>query len=140
MIYTIKDVSKISGLSIFTIRFYDKVGLLPFVLKNNSGIRVFTESDINLIQMICCLKNTGMKIKDIKKYIDMCMEGTDTMDSRKKMLLEHRKEILANIDALNDNLKLIDSKIESYDSRNAAQIVNAQLKKLNDEKYENGLL
>ncbi len=140
MIYTIKDVSKISGLSIFTIRFYDKVGLLPFVLKNNSGIRVFTESDVNLIQMICCLKNTGMKIKDIKKYIDMCMEGTDTIDSRKKMLLEHRKEILVNIDALNDNLKLIDSKIESYDSRNAAQIVNAQLKKLNDEKYENGLL
>lgn len=140
MIYTIKDVSKISGLSIFTIRFYNKVGLLPFVLKNNSGIRVFTESDVNLIQMICCLKNTGMKIKDIKKYIDMCMEGTDTIDSRKKMLLEHRKEILANIDALNDNLKLIDSKIESYDSRNAAQIVNAQLKKLNDEKYENGLL
>ncbi|BCJ99577.1 MerR family transcriptional regulator [Anaerocolumna chitinilytica] len=140
MIYTIKDVSKISGLSIFTIRFYDKVGLLPFVLKNNSGIRVFTESDVNLIQMICCLKNTGMKIKDIKKYIDMCMEGTDTIDSRKKMLLEHRREILANIDALNDNLKLIDSKIESYDSRNAAQIVNAQLKKLNDEKYENGLL
>lgn len=140
MIYSIKDVSKISGLSIFTIRFYDKEGLLPFVLKNSSGIRVFTESDVNLIQMICCLKNTGMQIKDIKKYIDLCMEGAGTIDPRKKMLLEHRKEILAHIDSLNENLKLIDSKIEGYDSRNAAQIVNAQLKKLNDEKHENGLL
>lgn len=140
MTYSIKDVSKISGLSIFTIRFYDKEGLLPFVLKNSSGIRVFTESDVNLIRMICCLKNTGMQIKGIKKYIDMCMEGTGTIDSRKQMLLEHRKEILAHIDSLNENLKLIDSKIENYDARNATQIINEHLKKLHDEKHENGLL
>ncbi len=140
MIYSIKDVSKLTGLSIFTIRFYDKEGLLPFVLKNKSGVRAFTESDINLIQMICCLKNTGMQIKGIKKYIDLCMEGAATVDSRKKLLLEHRKEILAHMDSLNENLKLIDLKIKGYDSRNATQIVNEQLKKLNDEKHENGLL
>lgn len=91
---------------------------------------MFTEYDVNMIRMICCLKNTGMQIKSIKKYIDFCMEGAGTIDSRKKMLREHRKEILNRIDTLNENLKLIDSKIEAYDSRNSAQIVNEQLKKL----------
>lgn len=68
------------------------------------------------------------------------MEGADTIDSRKKMLLEHRKAILTYIDSLNENLKLIDSKIEGYDSRNAPEIVTEHLKKLNHEKYQNGLL
>lgn len=139
MTYSIGDVAKISGLSISTIRFYDKEGLLPFVSKNKSGNRAFTESDVLLIQMICCLKNTGMQIKDIKKYIDFCMEGARTIDLRKKLLLEHRKGLISHIDALTENLKLIDSKIENYDSSNAAEIVDEQLKKLNGEKIENNL-
>jgi len=84
LIYTIKDISKILGLSIYTIRFYDKQGLLPFVSRNKSGNRAFTESDLDLFKMICCLKKTGMQIKDIKKYIDLCMKGASTIDLRKK--------------------------------------------------------
>lgn len=53
--------------------------------RNKSGIRIFTESDLKLIKIICCLKNTGMQIKDIKKYIDFSMEGASTIDSRKKI-------------------------------------------------------
>jgi DNA-binding transcriptional MerR regulator len=140
MTNTIKDVSEITGLSIFTIRFYDKEGLLPFVSRNKSGIRMFTESDINQIKTICCLKNTGMQIKDIKKYIDFCMEGTDTIDSRKKLLLEHRKEIINQIQALTENLKLVDSKLKIYTSPNAVEIINEQIRKVNDEKRENCLL
>lgn len=140
MTYSIKDIANITGLSIFTLRFYDKEGLLPFVSRNESGNRVFTDSDIRMIQTICCLKNTGMQIKDIKKYIDFCMEGTSTINLRKKLLLEHRKEVITHINALNENLKLIDSKIEIYDSPNAAEIINEQIKKVNEEKYENCLL
>ncbi len=140
MTYSIKDVSEISGLSIFTLRFYDKEGLLPFVARNSSGTRVFTESDVNLIRMICCLKHTGMQIKDIKKYVDYCMEGTGTIDSRKNLLMEHRKEVKAHIDALNENLSILDLKIRDYDSPNAIENVNKQIKKINDEKRESGLL
>lgn len=139
MTYTIKDVAKIMGLSIFTIRFYDKEGLLPFISRNKFGIRVFTESDMYMIQTVCCLKNTGMQIKDIKKYIDFVMEGTGTIDSRKKLLLEHRQKIINHINALNENLKLIDSKLEIYTSPDAAQLITAQIKKANDEKRENCL-
>ena len=69
MNYSINDVAVRFKLSVHTIRFYDKKGLLPFVLRNQKGNRVFTESDLNMIQTICCLKDTGMLIRDIKKYI-----------------------------------------------------------------------
>jgi DNA-binding transcriptional MerR regulator len=138
--YTIKDVAKILGLSIYTIRFYDKEGLLPFVSRNKSGNREFTESDLNLFKMICCLKKTGMQIKDIKKYIDFCMEGVGTIDLRKKLLLEHQKIIINQIDSLNENLDLIHLKIAMYESPNAVEIINEQRKKSSDEKHENNLL
>lgn len=140
MTYTIKDISAILGLSIYTIRFYDKEGLLPFVSRNKSGNREFTESDLNLFRVICCLKNTGMQIKNIKKYIDLCMEGADTIDLRKELMLEHRKDIITKIDTLNENLDLINSKIKIYDSPNAIEIINKQRKKSFDEKRENSLL
>lgn len=140
MTYTIKDISKMFGLSIYTIRFYDKEGLLPFVLRNKSGNRVFTESDVSLFRTICCLKNTGMQLKDIKKYIDFCMEGASTIDLRKKLLLEHQEVILGQINDLNENLDLIRSKIDKYSSPDAVQIINADRKKVHAEKCENNLL
>ena len=126
-------------ISAYTIRFYDKEGLLPFVSRNKSGNREFTESDLNLFKIIYCLKNTGMQIKDIKKYIDLCMEGTDTIDIREKLLIEHRKGIIQQMDALKENLSLIDAKIEIYKSPNAVAIVNEQLRKAYDEKRKNNL-
>ena len=140
MIYSIKDISEIFGISIYTIRFYDKEGLLPFVARNKSGKRVFTESNVKMIQTLCCLKNTGMQIKDIKKYIDFCMECAGYIDLRKKLLLEHRKEVVAHINALNENLNLIDSKIEIYDSPNAVEIINEKIRYFNDEQRENSML
>lgn len=139
MTYSIKDVAEITGISIFTIRYYDKEGLLPFVSRNESGTRVFTKSDINQIMTICCLKNTGMKIKDIKKYIDFCMEGAGTVDARKELFETHRNEIINQIKALQENLKLIDSKLEIYSSPNAAEIINELRGIVDDEKRENGL-
>lgn len=140
MTYTIKDISEMFGISIYTIRFYDKEGLLPFVLRNKSGNRVFTESDVGLIRIICCLKNTGMQIKDIKKYINFCMDGASTIDLRKKLLSEHEEVIINQINALNENLHLIRSKIEKYESPNAFEIVSEERRKVLDEKRENNLL
>jgi len=138
--YTIKDISEMFGISIYTIRFYDKEGLLPFVLRNKSGNRVFTESDVSMFSTICCLKNTGMQIKDIKKYIDFCMEGASTIDLRKNLLLEHQEVIINQINALNENLGLIHFKIERYESPNAVEIINDQIRQVHDEKRDNNLL
>ena len=139
MSYTINQVATMFDISAYTIRFYDKEGLLPFVSRNKSGNREFTESDLNLFKIIYCLKNTGMQIKDIKKYIDLCMEGTDTINVRQKLLTEHRNEIMKQMEGLKENLSLIDAKIEIYKSPDAVKIVNEQLKKAYNEKRKNNL-
>lgn len=140
MTYSIKDVSEILGLSIYTIRFYDKKGLLPFVSRNKAGNREFTESDLGLFKVICCLKDSGMQIKDIKKYIDLCMEGAKTIDPRKDLLIKHKEEVLSQIDQLNKMLQVINFKIGIYESPNAEQIINEQRRRSHEEKCENNLL
>jgi hypothetical protein len=81
-----------------------------------------------------------MQLKDIKKYIDFCMEGTSTIDSRKELLLEHQEVILNQINELNENLDLIHFKIERYSSPDSVQIINEERKKFYDEKRKNNLL
>ena len=67
MRYSIGQVAKISGLTAHTLRFYEKEGLLPFVQKTSSGLRVFSDNDIGWLEMIECLKGVGMPLKDIKQ-------------------------------------------------------------------------
>ncbi|MGL6066781.1 MAG: MerR family transcriptional regulator [Cetobacterium sp.] len=117
--YTIKSVSEIVGLSSHTIRYYDKCGLMPYVNRNKNGVRDFTEDDIFWIEIIKCLKNTGMKIEDIRLIVDLSLKGDHTKDERKKILLEHRKKILEKIEDLNNNLKKLDLKIEWYENNSA---------------------
>ncbi len=119
--YTINEVAQKCDLSAHTLRFYDKEGLLPFVSRTPSGIRSFSERDLELIKLICCLKNTGMPIKEIKRYIDMVMEGAVTVETRRQMMVDHRKEVLRQIDELKKNVNLIDLKIAFYDTHHDAK-------------------
>ena len=114
--YTINEVAKICDISVYTIRFYDKEGLLPFLTRNNTGNRQFSEADLEVIKVICCLKNTGMQVKEIKQYIDLCMQGQDTAPARRQIMLEHRKSIRKQMDDLKKNLNIVDLKIAFYDS------------------------
>lgn len=134
MSYTIKDVSDRLKLSPYAIWFYDKKGLLPFVLRNHAGNREFTESDINMMQTICCLKDTGMQIKNIKQYIDLCMKGTDTIALRGEILSDHKKEIHRQMEKLNENLNLLNAKIEVYESPDAEEIIGERLQRAAEEK------
>jgi|ERR1035437_2281226 DNA-binding transcriptional MerR regulator len=119
--HSIKDVAQICDLSAYTIRFYDKEGLLPFITRNNTGNRQFSENDLEMIKLICCLKNSGMQIKDIKKYIDLFMEGDNTAPLRKQMMIEHRKSILKQINDLKKQQSIIELKIAFYDSYNGSK-------------------
>jgi DNA-binding transcriptional MerR regulator len=121
MIYTINEVSKKFGLSIHTLRYYDKEGLMPFIERDKAGNRMFNETDLNWVSMICCLKNTGMPIKEIKKYADWCKQGMQTIEERKEMLTSHREKVVKQIEDLKKDLNLIDSKIEIYDNPELAQ-------------------
>lgn len=139
MTYSIKEVAEKTGLSIYTLRYYDKQGLLPFVSRNEAGYREFTDSDLNFIHTICCLKNTDMKIKDIKKYIGYCMQGAASIDDRKQLLLKHRQEVLAKQRLLADNLKEIDYKLNVYTDPNSQAIIDREVAYVQDEKAKNHL-
>lgn len=104
-------------ISVYTLRFYDKEGLFPFIKRNDNKTRKFSDEDVKIIRLISCLKNTGMKIKDIKKYIDLLMVGEDTSFKRKEILIEHRKKAVSQISKLKTELNLIDLKIKFYENR-----------------------
>lgn len=114
--YTINEIAKICDISVYTIRFYDKEGLLPFVTRNSTGNRQFSEEDLDVVKLICCLKNTGMQVKEIKQYIDLCMLGEGTVPSRRQIMADHRKAILKQIDDLKKSINIVDLKIAFYDS------------------------
>ena len=80
--YLIKQVSEMTRLSIDTLRFYDREGLLPNLKRKGSGYRVFHEIDLETIRIIECFKKSGMLIKDIKRYMYLFMEGESTLQER----------------------------------------------------------
>lgn len=116
--YNIGQISDLTGLSIYTLRYYDKEGLLPFVKRDEKNIRRFSDEDIKIINLISCLKNTGMPIKSIKKYMDLLMLGDSTSSERKDMLIEHKKKIEEGIEKTKVELNLINLKIKYYEKNN----------------------
>lgn len=107
--YTMKDVSEAYSLSQYTIRYYDKEGLLPFIKRDQSGRRIFSEADMDQIGLICCLKDSGMQIKDIKDYVSLYQNKK--MQEAKLLLISHRDKIVDQIKSLESNLKVIDDSI-----------------------------
>ena len=87
----IGEISTLTGMSISTLRYYDKAGLLPNIKRDKSGIRIFSEQDIQSLKIIECLKISGMKIQDIKKFMLWCQEGDATLDKRLKLFQEQEK-------------------------------------------------
>lgn len=129
MNYSITGVANKFGMSVHTLRYYDKEGLMPFIERDKSGNRMFSETDLNWVAMVCCLKDTGMSIKEIKQYADWCKQGMQTIDERKAMLTAHRKHVLKQIEDLKKNLELIDSKIDIYENPELAQKLYGSLEK-----------
>ncbi len=114
MTYSIGEVSKILNISISTLRYYDKEGLLPLVDRTQGNIRVFDDSDIEVLKMIECLKSTGMALKDIKTFFEWCVIGDSTIDKRYDLFVEQKKKTEKQIALLQKSLELIDYKCEYY--------------------------
>ncbi|MGN0328301.1 MAG: MerR family transcriptional regulator [Lachnospira sp.] len=112
--YTIGQVSEMFNLPISTLRYYDKEGLFPNI-ERSSGIRQFSETEIEALRVIECLKKTGMEIKDIKKFMDWCAKGPSTYANRKE-LFENRKKVLEEqLQELEKNMAMIKFKCWYYE-------------------------
>ena len=114
--YSIAEVAEKTSLTPHTLRYYEKEGLLPFVDRSDTGNRDFKEKDLEWLELICCLKNTGMSIKQIKEVIALCLKGDDTLEIRREIFIRHREEVLSQIEELHKNLDKINCKINYYNS------------------------
>ena len=107
MIYTVGEMAQKLGVPASTLRYYDKEGLLPFVERSSGGIRMFRENDFEWLQVIRCMKKAGMSIKDIRQYIELSMQGDDTIDTRLEMFRHQREVLTQQIQQLQHTLETV---------------------------------
>ena len=112
--YSISEVAKELNLTVYTLRYYDKEGLIPYVERTTSGTRVFKESDIGALKVIECLKSTGMPIKEIKNFIDWCSDGDSTLQQRYDMFVDRKSIVEAQIEELKKTMEVIEHKCSYY--------------------------
>jgi DNA-binding transcriptional MerR regulator len=120
MTYTISQVAERMGVTVYTLHYYDKEGLLPFVDRNKNGARVFKDSDFGLLDIITVLKNTGMPIKQIRQYIAWVMEGESTITQRFECIKKQKKLVEKQLEELKNYAELLDYKEWYYETALAA--------------------
>ena len=124
MIYTVGEMAQKLGVPASTLRYYDKEGLLPFVERSSGGIRMFRENDFEWLQVIRCMKKAGMSIKDIRQYIELSMQGDDTIDTRLEMFRHQREVLTQQIQQLQHTLETVEYKCWFYEAAKAAGTVD----------------
>ena len=112
--YTIKEVSRKMEVSEHTLRFWAKCGFFPFVKRDENNIRQFSESDLEWVKIVKCLRSVGTENKAIKKYIDLCIIGDSTIPERFEIIKETKNNALKKMAELKQQLDLLDYKETFY--------------------------
>lgn len=112
--YTIKEVSKMLNLTEHTIRFYTDKGLVPSLQRDKNNKRVFNDASIQWLSGAKKLKKCGMSVDHIKKYVDLCLEGSSTMDERYEMISNQKEEVLKQQEEINSMANYITNKEKHY--------------------------
>lgn len=114
---TIAQASKKTGISIHTLRYYDREGLLPFIERSANGNRLFNETDYEWITVLQCLKNTGMSLKQIRTYMDWCMQGDATLKKRLALFQAQKNVIEGQLKELENYQRIVEYKINYLKGR-----------------------
>lgn len=115
MKYTIKDAAEQLNISIYTIRYYDKMGLMPFLKREESGTRIFTEADIEWLAMITSLREIDMPIARIQDYIELLVRGDETVKERCELIEQYRAYMEDKMNAMRKCLDITTQKLYEYD-------------------------
>lgn len=115
MTYTISQAAAKAGVSIYTLRYYDKEGLLPFLDKKEDGTRVFKESDFEWLKTVSCLKDTGMSIREIRDFISLCVQGDETLGTRLEILKKHQADFEEKMAQMEQYRTAIQRKVQYYE-------------------------
>lgn len=112
----ISDVSKKFSISIQTLRYYEREGLIPAIHRDSNGVRDYQKDELYWIHYVQTLRNSGVTVASIKKYVGLVQKGSETREQRKQILLEQRQALLKKRAQIDDALKHMDIKLESYDT------------------------
>ena len=112
----ISEVSERSGISSDTLRYYERIGLIPPVNRNESGIRDYNEIDVKRVEFIKCMRSAGLPIDTLIEYYGLVQQGDQTIEARKEILKEQQAQLVVKMEEMQKTLDLLDYKIEVYEN------------------------
>lgn len=112
--YTISEVAEFTGLSAHTLRWYERIGLMPHVDRSHTGQRRFSNRDLDWLSLVGKLRLTGMPVADMVRYAELVRQGAHTFEQRRELLERTRGDVLARIAELQGTLAVLDYKIDIY--------------------------
>ncbi len=115
--YSIQDVREKTGLSAHTLRYYEKEGLITGVERSTGGFRQYTDEDLEAIGLVCCLKNTGMSLQEILRFVELTREGDRTLKERVELLREHWESVIARMAEMQKYLDKVTWKLNFFSGK-----------------------
>jgi DNA-binding transcriptional MerR regulator len=112
----IAEVSERQGMSSDTLRYYERIGLIPPVNRNGGGIRDYTELDIRRVEFIKCMRSAGLPIEVLIDYMALVQQGDKTIEARREILKEQREALLARMAEMQNTLDILNRKIQIYEN------------------------
>lgn len=112
---TITEVSQKYDISQDTLRYYERIGLIPRVNRNKSRIRDYTEEDCKWVEFIKCMRDAGLSIEVLTEYVELFQQGDTTIEARRELFVEQRKMLIKRMEDMQRTLERLDYKIASYE-------------------------
>ena len=112
----IAEVSEQYSISSDTLRYYERIGLIPPVNRNMSGIRDFNETDVKRVEFIKCMRSAGLPIEVLIEYVGLVQQGDKTIEARKEILREQRGLLVARMEEMQKTLDILNYKISVYEN------------------------
>ena len=112
----IAEVSERYGISSDTLRYYERIGLIPPVNRNESGIRDYNEIDVRRVEFIKCMRSAGLPIEALTEYVGLVQQGDQTIEARKEILKVQREQLVAKMEEMQKTLDMLDYKIRVYEN------------------------
>ena len=132
---TIAEVSKQYDISADTLRYYERIGLIPPVPRNRSGIRDYDEASCGWVELMKCMRAAGVQIEALVEYVALFQQGDATLDARKALLMEQREVLRARMAEMQASLDRLDLKIDRYEK---GMMSKEQLLREAEEAKQNG--
>lgn len=129
---TIAEVSRKYDISADTLRYYERIGLIPPVPRTRGGLRDYGEESCGWIQLMKCMRSAGVQIEALIEYVDLFQQGDATLDARKALLVEQRDQLVSRMAEMQASLDLLNQKIDRYEQ--GMMTAEQQLRRLHAER------